>query len=366
MKILLISTNADLAGAPLHVREVATALARDGHDPFVVFGSDGVVRDYLEAEGIRTRVVGGIRSALNFFHDVRAYRRLHRVIREEGPDIIHCHSAKAGMLGRLASLQLKIPCIYTVHGWGFGAGRKLINSVILRIVERVLRDATNHFVTVSEVDRITGINKLGIESSTITTIRNGIDFSVSSAMLRPLDARVIMVARNDFQKDYETLARALAESEVDSACFVGAGTDSLEFKSRINEIVDGKCRIDYLGIRKDVHRLLEASSIFVLSSRYEALPLSIIEAMSKGLPVVASDVGGNRELVTHGSNGFLFKPGNHLELGSYLNILKNDAVLRREMGRESINRYITEFSKDRMMRDLYSIYFRLLGMDQSR
>lgn len=102
-------------------------------------------------------------------------------------------------------------------------------------------------------------------------------------------------------------------------------------------------------MRLDIPKLLEASSIFVLSSRYEALPLSIIEAMTKGLPIVASDVGGVRELVLYGVNGYLFPSGDFEMLSKYLNILAQDVDLRRSMGIESIRRYQTEFSTERMM-----------------
>jgi glycosyltransferase involved in cell wall biosynthesis len=356
MKILLLSTNADLAGAPLHVKQVALSLFRDGHDVVVVFGVDGVVKDYLDAQGVRTRVVYGMRSSINPFKDIRAYLDLIRIVKGECPDLIHCHSAKAGMIGRLVASKLKIPCIYTVHGWGFGVGRKILNSIILKIVEKSLKSLTANFIAVSEADRLIGIDVLGISKKNIKTIRNGINFPISPANLRPSAARVIMVARNDFQKDYITLSRAISLSSIKYACYVGAGTDELVFKSKVIKYVGEGCIIDFLGLRNDVNNLLESSSIFVLSSRYEALPLSIIEAMSKGLPIIASNVGGNNELIVHGLNGFLFKSGDALELARYLDILNNDEEMRRKMGAESIRRYLLEFSEERMMADLYEVY----------
>lgn len=309
-----------------------------------------------------TRVVEGLRSTINPLADFRVYLCLLRLVKEEQPDLIHCHSAKAGMLGRIVASQLKIPCVYTVHGWGFGKGRKHINSFILKVIEHLLKGLTTHFIAVSDSDRQVGINNLAISPEKITTIRNGISYSISNSHLRTVDAKVIMVARNDFPKDYKTLAFALAKSTIPSAIFVGNGTDSTDFIDEMNAIVRGNCEIDFLGLRNDIAHLLESASIFVLSSHYEALPLSIIEAMSKGLPIIASDVGGVNELVSDGINGYLFPAGDFEMLSVRLNALAQDVELRRRMGEESIRRYKYEFSSVRMMNQTYLIYQKVLGI----
>jgi glycosyltransferase involved in cell wall biosynthesis len=363
MKILLLSTNADLAGAPLHVREIASFLVCDGHDVLVVFGSDGLTRKALIDVGVKTHIVKGMRSSINPLQDLIVYQSLLRLVKSERPDIIHCHSAKAGMIGRLVAAHLKIPSVYTVHGWGFGSGRKPLVGFILKAIEQTLKRFTMHFIAVSESDRKVGIRDLKIPSPNITTIRNGVSYSVSDPDLRPIDAKVIMVARNEYPKDYITFAKALAESTVQSALLVGGGTDDPEFKATIDSTVAGKCKIQYCGLRTDVQSLLESASIFVLSSRYEALPLSIIEAMSKGLPIVASDVGGVRELVTDGVNGFLFPAGDNMALAKHLDVLAKDIELRRRMGLASICRYQNEFSADRMMAQVYDVYKLVLKGD---
>lgn len=364
IKILILSTNADLAGAPLNAKEIALSLKRDGHDVVVVFGSNGLTQEALYAAGIKTYIAQGMRSSINPIADFWVYRSLVRIVQTEQPDLIHCHSAKAGMLGRLVAARLKIPCVYTVHGWGFGVGRKPIAGLILKILEYVLSGLTSHFIAVSESDRQVGIDRLGISKEKITTIRNGVSYAISSPDLRPIKAKVIMVARNCFQKDYITLARALSKSDIYSAIFVGEKTDAPEFKAEIEELSRNSCYIDFCGVRLDIPKLLEASSIFVLSSRYEALPLSIIEAMSKGLPIVASDVGGVRELVLHGVNGYLFPSGDFEMLSKYLNILAQDVDLRRSMGIESIRRYQTEFSAERMMGQVLRVYQKVLSVNQ--
>jgi glycosyltransferase involved in cell wall biosynthesis len=362
IKILILSTNADLAGAPLHVKELALSLKRDGHQVVVVFGSNGLTQKALHDLDVNTHVVQGLRSAINPMLDIRVYQRLMQIVKAEQPHLIHCHSAKAGILGRLVAARLKVPCVYTVHGWGFGSGRKPIIGFILRCLEHYLKWITSHFIAVSESDRQVGISRLGIGIDGITTIRNGINSAVSQPELRPIEPKIIMVARNDFQKDYFTLARALAQVDGISAVVVGSGTDAVDFRSEMNSLAKDNCLIEFCGVRTDVAALLESSSIFVLSSRYEALPLSIIEAMSKGLPIVASDVGGVSELVSHGLNGYLFPAGDHLMLAKYIYILKENIDLRHRMGKESIRRYRSELSSDRMMNQTYNVYQKVLGM----
>lgn len=356
MKILLLSTNADLAGAPLHVKAIALALSSSGHEVAVIFGSEGPVKDALENAGVKTYIIHEMRSKISPIKDLRSFVKLKAFTISFGPDLVHCHSAKAGMIGRLVAVATGIPCIYTVHGWGFGPGRRRSISVILKIIERLLEPLTSHFIAVSESDRQVGISQLRISSNRITTIRNGVSSDISEPNLRPATAKVIMVARNDFQKDYQTLTRALARSVIKTAIYVGHGTDDPSFKSTCLDIIGDAVCIEFYGVRADVSELLKSSSIFVLSSKYEALPLSIIEAMSKGLPIIASDVGGVNELVTHGTNGYLFQSGDHLSLAYYIDLLVKNPEIRIKMGAKSLERYQNEFTADEMMNKLSLVY----------
>jgi glycosyltransferase involved in cell wall biosynthesis len=355
-RVLLVSTNADLAGAPCHVRDLALGLRAEGHEVAVAFGSEGEIKSELYCLGVKVYDVQGMRSSMNPLRDRGAYRGLLAVARDFRPSFIHCHSAKASMLSRLVARRLGLPCVYTVHGWGFGPGRKWQVAFILKWIEKLLVPVTSHYIAVSQLVRDTGIAELGIEAGRITTILNGVRFKASPPENRPIEPRVIMVARNEFPKDYDTLSRALGMIAPCSAVYVGHGTSDAAFVAKSLAYGLSANAVAFLGARTDIQSLLEDASIFVLSTGYEALPLSIIEAMSKGLPVIAADVGSVRDLVKHGVNGFLFEPGNHRQLAHYLGILIDSPALRVTMGAESFRSFVADFSSEQMVRRVIDVY----------
>lgn len=355
--LLLVCTNADRAGAPLHVLELASGLVKNDVRVSAVFGEEGSVRDQVEHMGVQTHIIASMRSNIRLIQDARSLRQLKSLILELRPDIVHCHSSKAGMIGRLAAAQLKIPSVYTVHGWGFGKGRKLHLSALVWCVERILRSRTSAYIAVSDADRKLGMRRLGIAGNRIQTIHNGVS-SVPAVDPRAFKARsLIMVARNDYPKDYLTLASALSKVSFECAQFVGARTDELDFKEHIISLArDNASKIQFLGLRDDVPELLEQSSLFVLSSRFEGLPLSIIEAMAKGLPIVATDVGGISELVSHGVNGFLVPPGDSEALAETIEFMFQNPSVRARMGKASLGRYLESFTPETMLGRTLKVY----------
>ncbi|EEJ39686.1 glycosyltransferase, group 1 family protein, partial [Limosilactobacillus vaginalis DSM 5837 = ATCC 49540] len=122
-----------------------------------------------------------------------------------------------------------------------------------------------------------------------------------------------MVARFSKQKDQETLIRAVKELPSDKyqLTFVGAG-ETLQQNQRLVSKFNLESNVKFIGFREDINKVLEKKDIFVLSTHYEGLPISIIEAMAYGLPVLATDVGGNSEMVKNNINGFLFSSKNEL------------------------------------------------------
>jgi glycosyltransferase involved in cell wall biosynthesis len=285
---------------------------------------------------------------MRFWRDLRTVSSLTRLLRRIEPDVVHVHSAKAGMVGRLAAARLGVPSVYTVHGWGFGQGRPAARGLLLAAVERMLRPWTGHYIAVSGADADLGVERVGIRPDRITVIHNGIADTDHRAA--PESSRIVaMVARDDRQKDYATLIRAIARLDCELWC-IGRGTDSAAFASMVESLLpQARERIRLLGARPDVPELLAKVGVFVLSTRYEGLPLSIIEAMRAGLPIVASRVGGVLELVRDGVNGALVEPGDPKALHDRIGELLADPDARRRAGAASRNAYESGYSLQPMI-----------------
>jgi glycosyltransferase involved in cell wall biosynthesis len=226
--IFYISTNSDLSGAPQYVRDLAIASKTAGYSVLTSFGGHGPIFKQLNSVGIRVIKIPCLRSSLNPLYDLISFGVLLATAIRFKPKIIHCHSTKAGMHGRVLGAILGIPVIFTVHGWGFGDGRKQFLSFLIKQIEKILVKHTDLYITVSNLDRAVGVNTLGIEKSRISTVHVGVK-DLKSYKCRGESNTVAMIARFSYQKDHATLFRAIEGTNL-KLLLIGFGTASSECK----------------------------------------------------------------------------------------------------------------------------------------
>jgi glycosyltransferase involved in cell wall biosynthesis len=333
----------------------------------VCFGSVGPVAEILADIGIKIHIIKSLRSSLNPFSDLASFFSLASIIRVYAPNVIHCHSSKAGFVGRLVAALFGIPSVYTIHGWGFGVGRKRLVSALTLLAELVSVPFTSHYIAVSRCDRDAGLRYLRLSSHRIGVIYNGSPDLFLPEKKAVDSFNVIMVARNSYQKDYDTFFRALAVASFDTAFVVGSGTSDVDFVDHARDLAGSAfSRIVFVGESDRVPDFLLQSSVFILSSRFEGLPISIVEALSMGLPILAAHVGGVPELVIKNSNGFTFAPGDYVSLAGYINLLHSDERLLRSMGSESRKLFLHEFGLDAMVDKTMDVYGEVLSQRSDR
>lgn len=356
-RVLVVVTNADLSGAPLHVRTLCTEL-RSRFKIHCVFGEDGLVARNLRRAGISVSIVPTMRSNIAPLLDLRSIRQLRLIIAQTRPEVIHAHSAKAGLLARIAGWLSGVPTIYTVHGWSFAQGAPALQRILTFLAEAACVPLTAKYICVSNYDARLALRLPGNSPQKIAVIHNGLpDCDIrSNPLMEP--PQIVMVARLARQKDHSLLLKAF--EKLGGQCtllFVGAGTDTQEFKRTIQCLApNSTSRIASLGPHENVSRHLGAAQIFVLLSKYEGLPLTIIEAMRAGLPVVASDVGGIRELVVDGKTGYLVPRGDLESVTKKLGWLVRTPLLRYEMGILGRNIYEQKFEQRLMIQQTESVY----------
>jgi glycosyltransferase involved in cell wall biosynthesis len=221
-------------------------------------------------------------------------------------------------------------------------------------------------ICVSEHDRRLALRCRVGRRARLYTVRLGIadtDFPLADAAVEP--ARLVMVARFNEQKDQATLLRAWAQlassGELGEATldFIGSGP-SLEACTELSQVLGVGGSVSFLGDRADVPEMLSRAQAFVLATHYEGLPVSILEAMRAGLPVVASDVGGVREEVAHGKTGLLVRRGDVGALADALRQIIRSPDERASLGRAGRDKYLQEFSTARMLAQTGAIYERVL------
>jgi glycosyltransferase involved in cell wall biosynthesis len=332
-RVFVLVTLGEVGGAQGYVASLLPALA--GEYDVIVGAHDGAfVREAAERSGVEFVHLEQLRRPISPWRDLRGFVELYRLLRRHRPDVLHASSSKAGVIGRVAAVAARVPVrIFTVHGWAFSAHSGAA-AVLYRWADRIAGRATTATICVSQRGRMEGLRARTCRADRTIVIPNAVDVDAyPQAPLERALPRLISIGRLAAPKDWSTLLSAVESLDPETfseLVIVGDGPDRERVEDELARCSPGRLRL--LGERADVPALLSDADVFVLASRSEGLPLSVIEAMAAGLPVVASDVGGVRELVRDGETGALVRPGDPAALAAALPPLLADRELRRRLG----------------------------------
>lgn len=365
MKIAYIVTRADpIGGAQIHVRDLAAAMQAQGHSVVVLTSGKGPFLDDLRTLGIRTVVLRHLTVPIRPLQDLRALREMRAVLAEFGPDLVAAHSAKAGVIGRMAARLLRVPVVVTTHGWSFTTGVPPLKAAVYRWIERLTGPfSADKTITVSEYDRQLALDGRILPPHRVVTVHNGMPDVPPSLRADPAanPPRLVMVARFGAQKDHATLLRALAGLRDLSWTLdlVGEGP-GLERTRGLADSLGLADRVHFLGQRMDVQQILGRAQLALLITNWEGFPLSLLEAMRAALPVVATAVGGVGESVQDGETGYLVAPQNVEQLQHRLRLLLSDPDLRVRLGRRGREVYERRFTLDHAVAATLAVYGEVL------
>lgn len=359
MKIQYIITRSDtIGGAQVHVYDLAKKMHDLGHDVTVLVGGRGIFYTLLQENGIKVIELKKLRRELNIINDFLAVIELFKILLKTKPNLVTLHSSKAGLIGRIASLFLRIPTIFTVHGWSFAEGISDRKRKIFAFLEKCLGIISTHIITVSKADKQLALELKVLNDDIMTAIHNGVKpIEIIKSPEKSKIFRLVCVARFSEQKDHETLLRALSlisnkKWELD---LIGDGPLEINM-IELTEKLGLSNNVNFLGLRQDVPDLLAVADMFVLISNWEGLPLSILEAMSVALPIIASDVGGVSEAVQDHYNGRTLPRGDTEKLKCILEETIGNNKLMDLYGQNSKLRFEEEFTFKRQFEKTYKLY----------
>ena len=381
IKVWHLITRLELGGAQEHTLHVVTNLDRAFFEARLLAGPGGALFDDASyALGSRLEVVQSLQRQLNPKRDALALWWLVRRMRQarrhgSGPQIVHTHSSKAGVLGRAAAAMAGVPVVcHTIHGYGFHQQQSWPVRTFYVRLERLAARATTHFVAVSDADINTGIKEGLFSHRDVTLIRSGFDLRAFTRDERagqhlrrvlgiPAHAPVAGTVSN-FKPQKGPLdfvaAMVRVACQVKGAHFIYAGDGELRAQDerRVHEAGMSGC-FHFVGWRRDVVRIMSALDVFVLTSHWEGLPKTVPQAMTVGLPVVATRVGGTPEAVDHGRTGYLVEPGDIKAIASRTAHLLLNSKLARAMG-ETAGSRVARFDQRIMVQQHHELYQRLL------
>jgi glycosyltransferase involved in cell wall biosynthesis len=364
MKIVHVLTRGDvLGGAQSHVRELSLQLRSLGHEVIVITGRPGLFTDQLKQSGIPWVQVPSLVRPLRPHRDLVALLHLWYVLPRLKPDVVCVHTAKAGSLGRAAARLRHIPSVFTPHGWSMVNRATLKPHRFFRLAESLAGRLGARVINVCEYERAYAERLHVCPEKTLEVVHNGIS-ETGLVRTRPVDLQpplIVMVARFTAQKDHATLVEALSGLLHRNwrLLLVGAGELQPLVVAQVNAMGLGD-RASLLPESTDVGELLMRAQIFALVTNFEAMPITLLEAMRASLPVVATNVGGIGEALCDGETGILVPRGNVTSLREALERLIADPALRMSMGQAGRRRWASHFTAGAMAARTVEVYKRAL------
>ena len=368
MKIIYLITKTEVGGAQVHLAYLLKEGKSRGFDMVVISRGNGWLKDKTESLGIRFIENPFFANSWNPFKHLRSVLFLRKIIKKEKPDIVHAHSGAAGFIGRIASFGLAKK-VFTAHGWSFTKGTPLFRRVIAILAENIITPFTDKIITVSRNDYNLAKKKLIFSKNKLEVVWNGIDIPENVIYFLPKineKIKILFIGRLVPPKEPVKILQAISQLRKEDwnrfeVSIIGTGKERVLIEDFLNKN-GGGIEVKMLGDvpNERVGELYRSSHIFALPTRWEGFPMTIIEAMSYGLPVIASDVGGIKEAIGDGA-GVLMKKGEEVSImqNFFGKVIENPNFLLQISEKEK-ERVSKEFSSEIMCEKVFAVYDELI------
>lgn len=370
-KILQIITLSDWGGAQRVVFDLACNLDKEKFEVEVACSPNGLLVEKLRARNIKVYEVKNLVRRLSIINDIKAFFALKKIIKKGKYNIVHCHSSKAGFLGRAAGKATGVKTIYyTVHSWSFYNKDEFgFMEKAFVTMEKLSSLGAKKIICVSNRVMADGVRQKIAKPKKFLLIQNGIDFNVAnkreeirkSYNIKNKDVVVAMVARLSKPKNpilFLQVANEVLKTEPTSKfVLVGSGPMNQKCHDFVKkENLEGKILL--LGEKSPIEarELFFAFDVFVLLSNFEGLPITILEAMFASLPTIASDVGGVGELIDKEKGGFLVKNDYFGEIKENIIYLIKNPQIRKQMGEHNLQKAKANFTLNKMVGNYEKLY----------
>lgn len=367
IKILQGIRQGKIGGGENYLLGLVENLDKSRFEPVVLSFTDGPMIDRLKSNGIATHVIPTLKP-----FDVKVWKQVSALIEEEGVDLVHAHGTRAMSNMFTSALRAKLPLIYTCHGWSFHPDQNPVVNRLRILSEKYLTSKATLNICGGMSNRDTARKLFGRFDAEV--IYNSIDHARFNPYAEYNDLRselgiagdeivIASIARFTLQKQPLLLIEAFAQAAriMPNARLMMVGDGELKRQSEDLVTKLGiQDRVIMQPFRQDIPELLAATDIFALPSLWEGFPLALLEAMSMGKTVIASNVDGNPEMIQDGYNGLIIDSGNmREELAQSLVRLCTDDALRRTLGANAIASIYNKYNVSTLVEKNEAAYERL-------
>lgn len=369
IRVLETIRQGKIGGGESHVLDLVANLDKEQYEPVVLSFTDGPMIQALDKMQIPAHVIASEKA-----FDISVWKRVKQLLIDERIDLVHVHGTRANTNVLWAARSLKLPVIYTVHGWSFHGGLHPLMKKARIAAEKFITSRAQVNICVSESNRQTGQKAFGKLDAVV--VPNGVNLQrfdphasyadVKRAYGIPEDHLVVgYIVRMTYQKDPVSMIQAFAEVHRlmpnMTLLMVGEG----ELKQTAIDTANSLGLSDYVvfdNFRQDVPAVLNAVDIYCLPSLWEGFPIGVLEAMAMGKAVIASDVDGTREAVRHEENGLLVPAKNITALANAIMQLASDVALRERLALSARNTILAEYNVAGMTRKIEAVYRDLISI----
>ncbi|CCY84167.1 glycosyltransferase family 4 protein [Clostridium sp. M62/1] len=306
------------------------------------------------------------------FHldNIKAYYRLKKVIEDNHFDIIHCHTPVGGAITRLIKKNmpdLNAKLIYTAHGFHFFKGAKLTNWIIYYPIEKWLAQYTDILITINQEDyeraksfkcgELRLVNGIGIKFPEYGLSNAEIEEKREQLSLEKKDIVLVSVGELIQRKNHALVIKALGQLKKPHIKYLICGNGRLEKK--LTELIEKnglRKQVYLLGFRNDINAICQVSDIFLFPSLQEGLPVALMEAMANKMPVIATDIRGNHDLIQNNEGGILISPNSTEDMKNAILYLTANSHLWPKMGEKNFQA-VQNYALDKIVKEMQEIYF---------
>ena len=381
-KVLFVITKSNWGGAQRYVYNLATSLSQDEYEVVVALGGTGLARTSpgelharLKEANIRTIEVGSFVRDVSALDDINTLFDLRAIFQREQPDIVHLNSSKAGGVGALAARLAGVKnIIFTSHGLAWDEDRSKLQKALIYIFSRLTFNLCHKVITISR-DNYQRARSCWLCRNKIYYIPNGLPPLEFESRER---ARLSLAMRAEFKDEADSngfwigtiaeltrnkglsylidAAKILKEQRKNFRLFIiGTGEEEHVLNAKIlNENLQKEVHL--LGFISDAHRYDKGLDCFVLSSVKEGLPTVLIEAGQAHIPVIATNIPGNLDIVEDGVTGLLFEPKNAQDIAAKITDLMDNPAKRTQLASNLNQKVLRDFSLERMVAETKKLY----------
>jgi glycosyltransferase involved in cell wall biosynthesis len=360
-----------IGGVDTYIRLLVAHLNVNNFKQIILHGKNENEANFKDKSGkaIKEFSISLIRS-VNPIVDTLALLQAIKIIRKEQPDLIHCHSSKGGMIGRIAGYILNIPSLYTPNAFSYLSAKNKVKRILFLTYERAFKNLNTTLLACSKSESIRGLSEVNYPQAEVVIWQNSIEAIKCHKTADKIGEDFLLsIGRPSYQKNtsflIEIMNKLVNEYGVKKKLLlVGVGHFS-PLKEKIIALINNYKLTDYIFLIDWVPRsvsieYISSCLLYLSTSRYEGLPYALLEAMSIGKAIVATNVDGNRDAVKNGETGFLVKEGEIIEFATCVKLLIENNKKRRTFEISAQKRFLDNFDIKKNITQLEAIYLNKL------